>query len=80
MQTALRMETTVLPGHRVEVIAPDIPEGTQVQVIIVLPPPAATAQTSMVDLVQALPPAPLLFKAPRDVNRFLREEREAWER
>jgi hypothetical protein len=27
MQTALRMETTALPGHRLEISAPELPEG-----------------------------------------------------
>ncbi|MCI0459510.1 MAG: hypothetical protein L0Z62_21375 [Gemmataceae bacterium] len=37
MQTALRMETTVLPGHRLEISAPELPEGAKVEVIVVLP-------------------------------------------
>lgn len=37
MQTALRLEVTVLPGHRLEVSAPELPEGARVEIIIVLP-------------------------------------------
>jgi hypothetical protein len=37
MQTTLRMETTVLPGHRVQISAPELPEGAKVEVIVVLP-------------------------------------------
>ena len=37
MQSALRMETTVLPGHRLEISAPELPEGTKVEVIVILP-------------------------------------------
>jgi len=35
--SALRPEATVLPGHRLEVTAPELPEGARVEVIIVLP-------------------------------------------
>lgn len=34
MNTALRLNTTVLPGHRIEVVAPELPEGAQVELIV----------------------------------------------
>src|SRR5689334_21901434 len=34
MQTALRLQTTVLPGQRIEITAPELPEGGQVELII----------------------------------------------
>jgi len=34
MHAALRVETTVLPGHRLEISAPDLPEGGKVEVIV----------------------------------------------
>ena len=37
MQTALRMEATILPGHRLEITAPELPEGAKVEVIVLLP-------------------------------------------
>jgi len=48
MQSALRLETTVLPGHRVEITAPELPEGATVEVIVVLPEtaPAKTLPAS----------------------------------
>ena len=36
MQTTLRVQTTVLPGHRLEVSTPELPEGANVEVIVVL--------------------------------------------
>lgn len=38
MQTALRLHTTVLPGRRIEVTDPELPEGSKVELIILLPP------------------------------------------
>src|SRR5262249_30746041 len=37
MQTALRLQTTVLPGRRIEVTDPELPEGSRVELIILLP-------------------------------------------
>jgi hypothetical protein len=34
MQAALKLNTTVLAGHRIEITAPELPEGTDVEVII----------------------------------------------
>jgi hypothetical protein len=34
MHAALRVETTVLPGHRLEINAPDLPEGGKVEVVV----------------------------------------------
>jgi hypothetical protein len=36
MQSALRVGTTVLPGHRLEVSSPELPEGANVEVIVLL--------------------------------------------
>jgi hypothetical protein len=81
MQTALRLEAVVLPGHRLEVQSPELPEGATVEVFVVLPSsPAAPARQSMLDFVKSLPPGPVLFDTPADADRFLREERDAWER
>ena len=34
MDTALRLNTTVLPGHRIEVVAPELLEGARVELIV----------------------------------------------
>jgi len=37
LQTTLRLETTVLPGHRLEISNPELPDGATVEVIVVVP-------------------------------------------
>ncbi|MBI2301341.1 MAG: hypothetical protein HYU66_20730 [Armatimonadetes bacterium] len=37
MDAALRLRTTVLPGHRVEFVAPELAEGGEVEVIVLVP-------------------------------------------
>ena len=78
MQTALRVETTILPGHRVEVSSPELPEGTKVEVIIMLPTTTPLPRQSMLDFLATLPPRPLLFMTPEDADRYVQEERDSW--
>ena len=80
MQNALRLETTVLPGHRLEVTAPELPEGATVEVIVVLPATQPVRRPSMLEYLATLPPGPLLFKTPEEANRYIQEERDSWER
>ena len=79
MQTALQMETTILPGHRLEITATELPEGTTVQVIVLLPETSVRPKQSMLDYLKTLPPGPLLFETPADADRYMREERDSWE-
>ena len=37
METTLRFNTTVLPGHRIEVMTPELPEGFNVDLIVTDP-------------------------------------------
>lgn len=77
MSTTLRVETTVLPGHRLEITAPELPEGATVEVTVVVP---EGPRRSMLDFLATLPPGPLLFPTPEDADRAIREERDAWDR
>ena len=80
MQPALRLETTVLPGHRLEVQAPELPEGVTVEVIVVLPEPVRSASGSALDFLESLPPGPRAFPTWEEYDRHLKAERDAWER
>lgn len=80
MQPALRLETTILPGHRLEITAPELPEGAKVEVIVILPEKPERRRMSMLEFLATLPPGPLLFKTPEDANRYIQEERDSWER
>jgi hypothetical protein len=80
MQTALRMETKILPGNRIEISDPQLPEGANVEVIVVLPAKPAAVRRSMLEFLATLPPGPILYKTPEDANRYIKEERDSWER
>ena len=80
MQTALRLETTVLPGHRLEVSAPELPEGAKVEVIVVLPKTPEPQFGSALEFLESLPPGPRAFPTWEEYERHLKEEKDAWER
>ena len=80
MQTTLRMETTVLPGHRLEISDPELPDGATVEVIVVLPNKPASQFASALDFLESLPPGPRAFKTWEEYEQHLREEKDAWDR
>jgi len=80
MQTTLRMETTVLPGHRLEISAPELPEGVKVEVIVVLPGEPQPQFGSALEFLESLPTGPRAFKTWEKYEQHLREEKDAWDR
>ena len=56
MQTTVHQETTVLPGNRVEIYAPQLPEGAKVEVTVVLAQQPTPAFGSAHEFLQSLPP------------------------
>jgi hypothetical protein len=80
MQTALRMETAVLPGHRLEISGPELPEGAKVEVIVLLPERPNPRRLSMLEFLESLPPGPRAFRTWEEYEQHLREEKDAWER
>jgi hypothetical protein len=80
MQTAWRTQTTVLPGHRLELYTPELPEGDTVEVIVLLPVKPAPPRRSVLDFLDALPPGPRSYPTWQEVEQHFQEERDAWDR
>ena len=80
MQKTLRLETTVLSGHRLEISDPKFPEGAKVEVIVVLPDKQKSKFGSALEFLESLPPGPRAFKTWEEYEAHLREERDAWDR
>ena len=78
MQAALRLQATILPGHRIEVSSPELPVGATVDVTVTLA--KESARRSMRQIAESVPPGPHLFGTWEEYERFLREERALWER
>jgi hypothetical protein len=75
--TALQFHTRVLPGHRIELTAPDLPEGSQATVFVVLT--EAPAPKRRLSEVLAGYPGGQLFRTAEEVDAYLRAERDAWD-
>jgi hypothetical protein len=80
MQPALRLETTVLPGHRLEITAPELPDGARVEAIVVLLEKPKPEFGSVLEFLESLPPGPRAFPTWEEYEQHLREEKDAWER
>jgi hypothetical protein len=80
MQAALRVQTTILPGHRIEISAPELPEGDTVEVIVLLPARTLPPRRSLLEWLDSLPPGPRSYSTWEEVEQHLQEERDAWER
>ena len=78
-QTVLRLKTTVLASGKVEISAPQLPVGEDVEVIILLPQAAHPERRSALDILAETPGLRQLQTA-EEVEDYLREERQGWER
>ncbi len=81
MQAALRLKTRVLPGGRIEVTDPELPEGADVELIVMFPEgmQAPRAFKDVVEFLDSLTPAPRTPEEWAQVERELQEERNSWD-
>ena len=76
------MSTTITGVVTNGVVVPSsrLPEGAQVEVIVVTPEKPRPQFGSALDFLESLPPGPRAFKTWEEYERFLREERSSWDR
>ena len=79
MESALRIKTKVLPGKRIEIVSSELVEGDSVEVLVVLPAKRRSRRRSVLDLLKSTP-APGAFKSAEEVDKYLQEERDSWDR
>jgi antitoxin component of MazEF toxin-antitoxin module len=79
MESAVRIETTVLPGNRIEVSSSRLVEGDQVEVTIVNVTKSPKKRRSVLDILETTTHKPL-FKSAEEVDQYLENERNSWER
>ena len=78
MQPALHISTKVLPGNNIEISTPELPVGNAVEVFVIIKNTSSHSPRSAIDLLDELP-GQRLFKTPEEADRYLQEERRAWE-
>jgi hypothetical protein len=77
MTTALHLKTRVKAGGRIEIVAPELQEGQEADIMItVKAEPSSTMH--VLDIVASIPPH-RHFQRAEDVDDYLRVERDAWE-
>lgn len=84
MQAALKLKTTVLPGHRIEFTSPELIEGEEVELIVLKPDsteqPPKRPFASAWDYLQSLQPVERTPEEWEAVERELQAEKDAWDR
>ena len=84
MVVALRRTATVLPGSRIEVTTPELPEGSVVELIVLRDPlsaPSAPANSpSVLDYIESLPKDRHTSAEWDAIRHELTEERLSWDR
>ena len=79
-QNALRITARVQSGNKIEIIAPGLQEGQDVDVILVPRPSATPSRRSVLEFLDALPPGPRSASTWDEIERRFQEERDAWDR
>ena len=77
MTTPFQIHTTILPGHRIEIQAPELPEGRAVTVLVLVDEPSMPKRR-LRDILADYPGGQL-FRSAEEVDNYLRAEREAWD-
>jgi len=78
MQSVVRTITTVLPGNRIELSTPDLPEGQSVEVVLRFESSDEKARGGILEFLDSLPPGPRSARTWDELEASLQTEREAW--
>jgi hypothetical protein len=80
MTIEIAIKTTVLPGGKIEISAPQLIAGQQATVIVKIEEEQPEKLTITERLARANYPGGALFKTAEEVDVYIREERDSWER
>jgi hypothetical protein len=78
-QTILRLKATVSAEGKIEIVAPQLLAGEDVEILILLPEPSEVERRSALDIL-AEASGQRQFKTAEEVDAYLQEEHRAWER
>jgi hypothetical protein len=79
MPATIHIKTRVQSGGRVEVLAPGMPEGSEVEVALTPVESKQERRLSALEIIESAPPQQL-FKSAKEVDEYLKAERDSWER
>ncbi|NDJ22720.1 hypothetical protein GS682_13965 [Nostoc sp. B(2019)] len=76
MLNGLRQKAIVKPGGVVEICFPELPAGATVEVIVLMESPLKQSEQPLTSFLGS---ARGSFATPEEVDKFIRQERDAWE-
>ena len=79
MATEIRVKTTVLPGGRIEISTPELIAGQHATVVVTIEDNGQVGQHHVIDILAALP-GHQLFQNAEEVDTYMHEERDSWDR
>jgi hypothetical protein len=84
MQSALRIETKILPGNKIEINLPSgaVPDsvGQTIEVIVLLPEQKPVIEKqSILELLEEIHRQRPVGRSVEEINRSLQAERDAWD-
>jgi len=78
MLNAIRQQAIVKPGGVIELTLPELPEGTPVEVIVLIENSDQLDQASP-SLTNLIGTAPGSFATPEEADQFIRKQRDEWD-
>lgn len=79
MATEVRVKTVVLPGGKIEISTPELKPGQRATVVVTVEDDEQTKSPHVIDILAALP-GHQLFQNAEEVDTYMHEERDAWDR
>jgi hypothetical protein len=80
LRTALHTTARVQPGHKIEITAPELKEGQDVDIFLIPLPSEPHPRSSVLEYLDSLAPGPRSAPTWDDIERQFQEDRDAWDR
>ena len=77
--SVIRQTVQVLPGHRVEIMAPELNDGDWVEVVVNTSQRPRTAPVSLLDFIDSLPQGPRSAASWDELETQLHQDRQSWD-
>jgi hypothetical protein len=79
MATPIQVETTVTPEGKIELVLPELVPGQRVRVTVEPEQPPVVDKRRAADILAEMP-GHRLFKTAEEVDAYINEERDSWDR
>jgi hypothetical protein len=80
LEAALHVTARVQAGSKIEISAPELKEGQDVENFLIPRSPKTESGRSVLEFLDSLPPGPRSAPTWEDLDRQFQSERDAWDR